>query len=249
MKPTALQTLYSRFGVHFDAIAAAGGVDTEGEVSFLDRVFRTHGVRSVLDLACGTGRHSLALAHRGYEVTGIDYAPELLDVARAKAGPSVTFALQDVSAIDAGTGFDAAICMWSTFGELPYRAMLDSLRGALRPGGLFVVDTKNYPELPDDGMRTHHSDELLVGDVLVRTEIDEYYRGRTRVRDLVYHVGDDSVPDHSEMDMYTEPEYLALMAGHGFAHLATHYDYAPARRADARRLQMVFASGGAGSSR
>ncbi|MEU8529701.1 class I SAM-dependent methyltransferase [Streptomyces sp. NPDC048629] len=240
MKPTTVQTLYSRFGVHFDAIAEAGGVDTEGEVSFLDRVFRDHEVGSVLDLACGTGRHSLALAARGYEVTGIDYSPELLEVARGKAGPAVTFSLQDVSAIDAGTGFDAAICMWSTFGELPYRAMLDSLRGALRPGGLFVVDTKHFPELPDVGLRTHHSDELLVGDVLIRTEIDEYYRGRTRVRELVYHVGGDSVPDHSEMDMYTEPEYIALMASHGFAHLATHHDYGSDRRADARRLQMVF---------
>jgi ubiquinone/menaquinone biosynthesis C-methylase UbiE len=80
-----MQTLYSDLAKYFDLIAAASAVDTQKEVEFLQTVFSKHTVHSVLDIACGTGRHSIALAERGYDVTGVDYSEELLKVARGKA--------------------------------------------------------------------------------------------------------------------------------------------------------------------
>ncbi|HET8670931.1 MAG TPA: class I SAM-dependent methyltransferase, partial [Candidatus Saccharimonadales bacterium] len=112
-----MQTLYSTLGKYFDVIAAASSVNTEKEVDFLRSVFDEYHVGSALDIACGTGRHSVALAEAGYDVVGIDYADELLKVACGKADlANLSFVKQDVAHIDLGRSFDAAICMWSTFG-------------------------------------------------------------------------------------------------------------------------------------
>src|SRR5262249_15398344 len=65
--------------------------DYAGECDLLEEVFHRFAptaVHRVLDMGCGTGGHSLILAARGYEVTGIDRAPAMLDAARAKAGTS-----------------------------------------------------------------------------------------------------------------------------------------------------------------
>src|SRR5580698_8158547 len=98
-----MQILYGQLAKYFDVIAVASSVDTQKEVTFLENIFSKHNVRSVLDVACGTGRHSIALAKSGYDVTGIDYADELLKVARSKAGmPNLTFIQQDVANIKLG---------------------------------------------------------------------------------------------------------------------------------------------------
>jgi len=55
--------------------------------------------REVLDLCCGPGRHSLALAERGYAVTGVDRSPFLLEQARqraAEAGAVIEWVQEDM---------------------------------------------------------------------------------------------------------------------------------------------------------
>jgi ubiquinone/menaquinone biosynthesis C-methylase UbiE len=57
----------------------------EHELPFLERVFAQHGVRQVLDAACGTGHHAIALAKRGYRVTGADLSAPMVAQARDNA--------------------------------------------------------------------------------------------------------------------------------------------------------------------
>ena len=73
-----------RLSEFFDPILMESSVDTGLEVRTLVRIFRNRGVRSVLDIACGTGRHAISLVEKGYEVTGIDYSPSQIKVAREK---------------------------------------------------------------------------------------------------------------------------------------------------------------------
>jgi len=204
-----MQTLYNELGKYFDLIAAASAVDTEKEVAFLKTVFAEYDVRSVLDIACGTGRHSVALAKSGYDVIGIDYSERLLEVARSKARrlSGVRFLRQDVSGIKPGQQFDAAICMWSTFGELPYRKMLGRLKAVLKPGGLFVIDSGYFPKLPTGSTRTVN--KLKAKNVNITTEIQSIYSGKTRILEIIYDVDGKIVKDHSEMDMLTEADCVA----------------------------------------
>ena len=49
------------------------------ELPFFERLFSRYGVRRVLDAACGTGHHAIALAERGYEVVGADLSRAMIE--------------------------------------------------------------------------------------------------------------------------------------------------------------------------
>ena len=59
--------------------------DTKSEVDFLIDQLKLQGNEKILDLACGYGRHSLELARRGYDVTGIDITSEYIEYATGQA--------------------------------------------------------------------------------------------------------------------------------------------------------------------
>lgn len=94
-----------------------------------------------LDVGCGTGSLSLLLASAGHVVTGIDFAPAMIEVARSKGGGhGVTFLVQDATAPQfAPASFDVVLgrqVLWA----LPDRARaLGSWAGLVRPGGFIVL--------------------------------------------------------------------------------------------------------------
>ncbi|HEV2106456.1 MAG TPA: class I SAM-dependent methyltransferase, partial [Candidatus Eisenbacteria bacterium] len=53
---------------------------TEAEADFIARELALAAGAAVLDLACGFGRHALAMARRGYRVTGLDFNPRYLEI-------------------------------------------------------------------------------------------------------------------------------------------------------------------------
>lgn len=122
--------------------------------------------RRVLDLACGTGAASLALAAAGCSVVGIDRAPAMLAQARAKAersGMAATFIQADIrrlsfaAADDAQTtlslpptAFDLAICLFDSLncllGDDDLEQVCAGAAQLLRPGGCFVFDMNTEAE-------------------------------------------------------------------------------------------------------
>jgi SAM-dependent methyltransferase len=140
--------VYRRFARYYDLIYH-GLVDYEGDVNFLERVFRRFRTapKTILDLGCGTGNHALPMARRGYRVTGIDQSREMLALARKKAASLRTrprFVHADMRSFHLGRTFDAAVCMFGAFGYvLPERDAVRSLRSVhahLEPGGLYVFE-------------------------------------------------------------------------------------------------------------
>jgi len=74
---------------------------------------------SALDLCCGPGRHSVELARRGFQVTGVDRSPFLLGKARehaAKSGASVEWIEQDMRNFVRPASFDLACSLFTSFG-------------------------------------------------------------------------------------------------------------------------------------
>jgi SAM-dependent methyltransferase len=98
----------------------------------------------VADLGCGPGAHTLALARRGYDVTGIDGSPRMVQVARTRAARDkvdVTFGVHDVGArlgfADASLGGVLAILVVQ---HLPHpAAFIAETRRCLRPGGHLLI--------------------------------------------------------------------------------------------------------------
>ncbi len=93
--------------------------ETRKDVDFICDVLELHTGAKVLDLFCGSGRHSLELARRGYLATGMDLNPDYLELGR-QSGKTIAnapnFIQGDVRYIDFGKDYDAAIIMFQSFG-------------------------------------------------------------------------------------------------------------------------------------
>lgn len=113
--------------------------------ALLERIDLQRG--SVLDLGCGAGRHALALARAGLEVTGVDTSARLIDelLERAEADNlRVDARIDDMRTFDRPAAFDAVLLMWTSFGyfedEADHARVLERAFDNLRPGGRLVID-------------------------------------------------------------------------------------------------------------
>lgn len=103
---------------------------------------------SILDLACGQGRHAIALARMGYTVTGLDLSPLLLARATttaAEAGVTVTWVEGDMRDLPWEGAFDACINLTTAFGYFATddenEIVLRQVAKVLKPGGQFLIET------------------------------------------------------------------------------------------------------------
>ena len=128
--------------------------DYEAECDLIQEIFRRHAggnVNTILDLGCGTGNHTIPLAHRGYKVTGIDRSSDMVKYAEAKAQlqhaelkKAPQFIKEDVRCLELDESFDAVIMMFAVLGyqltNLDLICTLGTIRKHLKPGGLFIFD-------------------------------------------------------------------------------------------------------------
>jgi SAM-dependent methyltransferase len=145
--------------------------DYAGEARYIDDLIVRHrpGAQSVLDLGCGTGRHALLLAERGYRMTGVDLSEEMLKVARASSSGQ-SFVQGDVRSVRLGKTFDVVLSLFhvmsyqTTNGDL--RAALSTVREHLAPGGLFVFDCWYGPAVltsrPETRVKRLEDDKIQV---------------------------------------------------------------------------------------
>jgi len=144
---------------------------TTEEVDFIEELFRPAAGARVLDLGCGTGRHAVELARRGYAVTGVDLSAGMLaEAAQAteEAGVVVELVKADATAFRAEEPFDLAVCLCEgSFGLLgagddPVEhplAVLRTIAAALAPDGRFLLTALNALR----PARLHGPEEVLAG--------------------------------------------------------------------------------------
>lgn len=107
----------------------------------------------ILDIACGTGRISLALANAGYAVTAVDVRPEMLAQAESKYGADeVVWVEQDARELQLRSKFGLAIIAGNAFQHLLTNADRDAVLKAiyrqLKPGGIFAFAVR-FPNVTD----------------------------------------------------------------------------------------------------
>jgi len=114
---------------------------------------------SVLDLCSGNGRHAIAMALRGYRVTGIDVGPGAVHLARETArnlGLTVDFRLLDVKNVAFEDAYDAAYLTcagFSDFSPADAAVVLALVERALTPGGRLVVEYADKASAPTADLR------------------------------------------------------------------------------------------------
>ena len=123
-----------------------GMKETGEEVDDLAALLNRSAKARVLDMCAGNGRHAIAMALRGYRVTGIDVGPGAVNLARETAknlGLSVDFRLLDVKSVSFEDAYDGAYLTCgglSDFSPSDAAAVLAIVERALAPGGKVVVE-------------------------------------------------------------------------------------------------------------
>lgn len=121
---------------------------TSGEVDFLLQQMHLSPGACVLDVGCGFGRHTIELALRGFQVTGIDPSATMISAARERAlAADVTPQFQQSRAEEFSTNlaFDAAICLFTTLGQVTASSqsalgLVTAVHRALATEALFAVE-------------------------------------------------------------------------------------------------------------
>ena len=140
--------IYDLLAPFYDAINAE--IDYEKWADFIEKILNKEcksRPELVLDLGCGTGKMTLELARRGYDMTGIDYSPEMLDIARSLAdeeGHDILWLCQDMREFELYGTVDAAVCCLDCINHLEEEDDLDKcfnlVHNYLIPDGIFIFD-------------------------------------------------------------------------------------------------------------
>jgi len=143
------ESLFENYGLKYDNEIFTQG--TMGECDFIENEIASDKNLKILDIGCGTGRHSIELTKRGYHVTGIDLSDSQLKRAREKAAEQmllVNFQKQDARHLPFVDEFDLAIMLCE--GSFPLMEtdemnfqILQSAAKALKPGGKLIFTTLN----------------------------------------------------------------------------------------------------------
>lgn len=117
---------------------------TANDVAYIRRMLKVEPPAKLLDVPCGGGRHSIALANTGFQMTSVDISPEFLKAGRA-ASDKVDWQEREMIDLPWTAAFDGAYCFGNSFGYLPdddNARFLHSVAKSLKPGARFVLD---YP--------------------------------------------------------------------------------------------------------
>jgi SAM-dependent methyltransferase len=200
--------------------------DSEGQF-FID-VLRARGKETVLDVACGTGFHSVRLIQAGFNVTSADGSAAMLGKA-FRNGQARGLIIKTVQADWRWLNraihgkYDAIICLGNSFthlhAEADRRRALAEFYAALKHDGMLIIDQRNYDTMLDEGFKSKHK-YYYCGDQ-VSAEPEHIDDGLVRFK---Y-----SFPDGAEYTLNLYPirkNYMRrLLSEAGFQRVRTYGDF------------------------
>ncbi len=149
MKKQWYEKLFENYGEKYDKEIFTQG--TVGECDFIEKELNQNKKLKIIDIGCGTGRHSIELTKRGYNVTGIDLSAGQLDKAREKAKKNnleIEFLKHDARDLPFEKQFDVAIMLCEggfplmETDEMNYQ-ILENVAKSLKDSSKFIFTTLN----------------------------------------------------------------------------------------------------------
>lgn len=144
---------YQQMPEYFDAHNVSE--ETAVKNAVVERLLKERNVKTVLDMTCGTGSQVFYLTQRGYQVTGSDFSPALLEQARQRAKAhnlDLTFIDGDMRNLQVGK-FDAVITMFNAIGHVSkpdFAKTIQNIHANLNNGGIYIFDIFNLAAITDE---------------------------------------------------------------------------------------------------
>jgi predicted TPR repeat methyltransferase len=188
------------------------------------------GVRSVLDVCCGTGLMAAELTSLGYRVAGVDSSADMLARARELLGPDAVLIEEALPTLTAEGPFDAAV---SNFDGLNYLtphdlcATLAAVASRLRPRGWLVFD------LHTDALMAFTAANPVVEGVadgqafVIKSVVDADARTCDTTIQVTRASDGDSFAEHHRQYFFADAEVRAALEAAGFELLAVTDEYTP----------------------
>lgn len=178
---------------------------------------------TILDLACGKGRHAIHLHQKGFNVTGLDLSEESIKLASESAKEGLTFHTADMRTFALDQKFNAIFNLFTSFGYFDQKSenlqVIQRIFEHLEDDGIFVMDYfnpstvccfKHSGDLDIDGVQFHIT-KKIEGDHIIKT-IQISDRGReSRFMERV--------------QLFSLSEMINMLESNGFSILATKGNY------------------------
>lgn len=244
--PLTQSGAYGRLSIVYDRLNAE--LDYAAWADFILACFERYAdIRPsiLLDLACGTGRMTLELAQRGYEMIGVDGSAEMLSEASSRrlSFTNPLYLMQDMRRFELYGSVGGVVCCLDSINYLVDDGDLETcfacVANYLEPGGLFVFDVSSeyrFKHIFADNAYVLEDDGVYCG-------WQNYYHAGSRRCDFFLsvfcreHDGSYSRFDEQQTERYYSPEQLeAALRGAGLEPVGRFggYGFEPVRRDDER---------------
>lgn len=219
---------YNKFAKYYDVLELKASNYYEKTNDLLDKIFKKHKVKTILDMTCGTGAQTISLTKRGYKVTASDISNGMLEIAKKKAkGLGINFYLRDMRTARLGK-FDAVIIIFNAIAHVSkkdFEKVIKNVSENLKEKGLFIFDIFNLDFMMAGHFRNYEFIDRAVeheGLTYVRFNNNKLdtKRGIIKVNQEVYiQKGMDRPKFHKEtwsMQIYSADELKDILTRNGF---------------------------------
>jgi ubiquinone/menaquinone biosynthesis C-methylase UbiE len=199
---------------------------TKTDVDFIAEVLNLPAGSKILDLACGYGRHTIPLAKKGYDMTGLDYTAKFVQMAEEKAkseNVQIEFLVGDMRKIPFENHFAGVISYFTSFGFFSDEENFEVLKGvsnSLKKEGKFLLDIINREFVIKNWMPKDW-DRLEDGTLVLEENILDLMTNRTKnYRTIIDKKGKRNI--WFELRLYTLQELAYLLEKVGLKVIQTY---------------------------
>jgi ubiquinone/menaquinone biosynthesis C-methylase UbiE len=211
-------------------------------------------VKSILDCACGTGKHAITFSQLGFHIEGCDLNSEMVKLAKKEAftsGSKVNFVQADFKKLPEAFNrkFDCVVCIGNSLTleleEQGVSSALKSMYQVLSEEGIVIVQVRNIPKLIRDRTRIfpvhHHKDPN--GDLTLFFYVLDFYPSKVTFN-VVSYIENDGLPKFEvnsvDYNPISESKLASLMLEAGFKNLRTYGNFDFAKFSDLESANIII---------
>lgn len=218
-----------------------GDVDYKAWADFIEKIiereYKCGKPELVLDLGCGTGRMTLELARRGYDMTGVDYSVEMLDIARENAdreglSDKMLWLSQDITEFELYGTVDVTVSCLDTLNHLTEPSELSRclslVHNYLIPDGLFIFDVNGKRKFEE----LYGNESYVIEDEGSFCVWQNFYNEKTRLCDFFITLFAETEHglyeryDEEQIErMYTLRSLKRMLKENGFEFIGAYSDF------------------------